>query len=51
MDLDKIQELTKEMKNIQKKMEKEEQKYLDKKELLQLEFEEKSDELTKYLNL
>lgn len=36
---------------IQDKMDKEEEKYKEKKELLQLEYEEKSDELTKYLNL
>lgn len=51
MDLQKIQELTKDMQNIQKKMDKEKEKHNDKMELFQLEFEEKSDELTKYLNL
>lgn len=51
MNLQKIQELTKELMLIEKKMTKEEEKYKEKKELLQLEFEEKSDELTKYLNL
>lgn len=51
MDLQKIQDLTKEMQNIQKKMDKEKEKHNEKMELFQLEFEEKSDELTKYLNL
>lgn len=51
MDLKKIQELTKDMQNIQKKMDRETVKHNEKMELLQLEFEEKSDELTKYLNL
>lgn len=51
MDLQKIQDLTKDLQNIQKKMDRETVKHNEKMGLLQLEFEEKSDELTKYLNL
>lgn len=51
MELQKIQDLTKEMLKIEEKMQKEKEKHNEKMELLQLEFEEKSDELTKYLNL
>lgn len=51
MNLQKIQELIKDMQKIQNKIENEKEKHKDKMLLLQLEFEEKSDELTKYLNL
>lgn len=51
MDLQKIQDLTKEMQLIEKKIAKENEKHNEKIELLKLEFEEKSDELTTLLNL
>lgn len=51
MDLNKIQELTKDLQKIEKKMNSKKAKFNEEIEMLELEFEEKSDELTKYLNL
>lgn len=51
MNLDKIQELIKNMKKVEKKIESKTAKHNEELEMLQLELEEKSDELTKYLNL
>lgn len=49
MDLQKIEELSKEIQVIEKKIIKETNKYNDKIELLQLEKEEKIEELRNYM--
>lgn len=49
MNLERIQELTKELQAIEKKINKETEKYKDKIELLQLEKEEKTEELRNYM--
>lgn len=49
MDLQKIEELSKEIQVIEKKINKETEKYNDKIELLQLEKEEKMEELRNYM--
>ena len=49
MNLDRIQELSKELQAIEKKINKETGKYNDKIELLQLEKEEKIEELRNYI--
>ena len=49
MDLQKIEELSKELQAIEKKIKKETEKYNDKIELLQLEKEEKMEELRNYM--
>ena len=49
MDLQKIEELSKEIQAIEKKINKETEKYNDKIELLQLEKEEKTEELRNYM--
>ena len=49
MDLQKIEELSKEIQAIEKKINKETEKYNDKIELLQLEKEEKTEELRNYI--
>ena len=49
MNLERIQELSKELQAIEKKINKETEKYNDKIELLQLEKEEKTEELRNYM--
>ena len=49
MDLQKIEELSKEIQAIEKKINKETEKYNNKIELLQLEKEEKMEELRNYM--
>ena len=49
MNLERIQVLTKELQTIEKKINKETEKYNDKIELLQLEYTEKTEELRNYM--
>lgn len=51
MNLEQIQVLIKDMQKIEKKIESKKARHNEEMEMLQLELEEKSDELTKYLNL
>lgn len=51
MNLDKIQELIKDIKKVENKIESKKSRFNEELEMLQIELEDKSDELTKYLNL